>query len=385
MHNQSNRFRFLIVLTFIIFVITLFYGLRGKDFHFLNDVRWMKNEAGIRFGSYGIVYALIDNDQIKNTISKIETFSFEIAIKPEKFDLPGFNVILSLHDGQDSNQLIIGQWKSSIIVMNGDDYSRKRKTKRIEADIFSDPQKKLFLTVTTGSEGTKLFFDGRLIETKSNLILKIPKGNMISIALGNSVYGQNPWRGDIYGLAFYANRLETETIENHFKDWSKNQIIPLAEDKKPFLFLTFNEREGTEIIDHISAIQKLNIPTSFHILKKRFFSPPWQDFEANRKLFIDLTVNLVGFVPLGFILYALLIESGGVFHKKAILFSIVLCFLISLSIEIAQAWIPSRSSQMLDLMFNTTGAIIGAIFYKIRFEMRKCCQNILKSAGMNIY
>jgi glycopeptide antibiotics resistance protein len=33
--------------------------------------------------------------------------------------------------------------------------------------------------------------------------------------------------------------------------------------------------------------------------------------------------------------------------------------MLSLGIELAQAWIPSRSSQMLDLALNTMGGAIG--------------------------
>jgi glycopeptide antibiotics resistance protein len=46
------------------------------------------------------------------------------------------------------------------------------------------------------------------------------------------------------------------------------------------------------------------------------------------------------------------------------LITMALCFAISLSIEIVQAWLPSRSSQTLDVILNTTGALIGAMIYR---------------------
>jgi len=370
--NSNIRFKLLVASSFIILLMVLFFGLRGNGFHFSNDVTWIKDEPGIRFGNYGIAYAFIDNDQIKNNISGIETFSVEIALKPEDFDPDGFNLILSLHDGKDSNQLIVGQYQSSMIAMNGDDYSNKRKTKRIAADIFSKPPKKLLLTITTGDAGTKLYIDGKLAEARSDLILKIPKGDMLSFVLGNSVHGNSSWRGEVYGLAFYTDRLEPETIENRFNAWSKSHILPFTKDGRPFLFFTFDEREGTETIDYITGIQKLNIPASFPVLEKRFLSLSWWDFKPNKSFLIDFIINLLGFIPLGVALYALFIQSGGIFQKKAILLSVVLCFLISLCIEIAQAWMPSRSSQGLDLMLNTTGAFIGIILYKHLLKMKKC-------------
>lgn len=357
--NSNTRFILLIAFSLAILIITLFFGLSGKGFHFSNNVTWLKDQPGIRFGNYGIAYALIDNDLIKSAISPTGSFSIETAFKPEDFNTAGFDLMLSLHNGKDDSQLIVGQYRSHIIVMNGDDYSNKRKIKRISADIFSDPPKKLFLTITTGTEGTSLYIDGMLIASKPDLALSIPQGDTLKVTLGNSVYGKNSWRGEVYGLALYADSLEPETIAERFNSWVKDGIFPSAKGEHPFLLFTFDERKGSETTDHITGTQKLKMPAGFHVLKKRLISLPWSDFHASRGFFIDFFINLLGFIPLGFILCIFFAETGGIFQKKAILFSAILCFLMSLFIEIAQAWIPSRSSQGLDLILNTTGALIG--------------------------
>jgi hypothetical protein len=363
MLNSDIKFMLSAGLSLTILLIVLFFGLSGKGFHFSNGVTWIKDKPGIRFGNYGIAYAIIDDDQTKHNISRLKAFSIEIAIKPEAFDLEGFNLILSLYGGKDSNQLIVGQWKSYLIAMNGDDYSNKRKIKRISTDIDSDSPEKILLTITAGEEGTKLYIDGKLLKAESNLFLKIPGDNNLKITLGNSVYGKASWRGEVYGLALYADRLEPETIEKHFKDWSKNQILSFSRSENTLLFFTFNDGKGTETIDYVSGIQKLNIPPRFQILKKSFVSLPWRDFQADKSYLIDLIINLLGFIPSGFILCALFVQAGGILQKKALLLSVFLCFLISLCIEIVQAWIPSRSSQGLDLILNTFGALMGAKLY----------------------
>jgi glycopeptide antibiotics resistance protein len=78
----------------------------------------------------------------------------------------------------------------------------------------------------------------------------------------------------------------------------------------------------------------------------------------------DIIINLLGFLPLGFILDATLIKLGRIFEKRYLLITVSFCFTASLIIEIAQAWIPSRSSDILDLILNTPGALIGAIILK---------------------
>jgi VanZ family protein len=361
MQNSKIKLKLLFAISFVMLLIILFFGLSGKGFHFSNNVNWIQYEPGIRFENYGIAYALIDKNQIKNNIAAEKAFSIEIAFKPEGFDKNGFNLLLSLHDGNDSNQLIVGQWRSYIIAMNGDDYSNRKKIKRLEADIFSKPLKKLFLTVTTGEKGTVLYIDGKLIEARSDLTLKIPQGDMLWVTLGNSVSGKNSWKGEVYGLALYPNEHDPETVESHFNAWAGNPALPFNAVGKPSLFFAFDERSGTETRDRVTGTQKLYIPASFPVLDKRFISPLWPDFRPDKNFFMDFIINLLGFIPLGFVLCALFIQTRAVTQKKAIIFSVALCFLLSLGIEIAQAWIPSRSSQELDLILNTLGAFIGAL------------------------
>jgi glycopeptide antibiotics resistance protein len=43
--------------------------------------------------------------------------------------------------------------------------------------------------------------------------------------------------------------------------------------------------------------------------------------------------------------------------------------MISLTIELAQAWMTSRSSQSLDLIFNTLGGCLGAMLYRLYQQM----------------
>ena len=361
MNNSCSRLSVLISLSLAILLITLFFGLSGEGFNVSNGVSWIKAEPGLSFGNNGIAYASIDNNQIKNKISRLDAFSIEMALKFEDFELRGFNIILSIHAGKDYNQLVVGQWKSNLIVMNGDDYSYSRKIGRISADIFSKLPHRVLITITTGGKGTRLYIDGKLVKTDPNLILSIPEGDTQILTLGNSVYGKHSWRGEVYELALYRDRLAPETIENHLIPWSKNNMLSFVGQEKPIFFFTFNERKGTETTDHITGVQKLNIPGDFHILKKDFISLPRYDLVLNKNFYFDCIINLIGFVPLGFVLYVLFIQAGGVFQKKAIIFSVVFCFSISLYIEIVQAWIPDRSSDAIDLILNTAGAWIGTV------------------------
>lgn len=373
MSQKQNRIKFLFGLSLVILIGILFFGLRPKGFHSSNNVNWITDKPGISFGSYGIAHTALSDKRIESDFPESGSFSIEIAIKPEPRNQEGFNLILVLHDGRDRNQLLIGQYCSSLIIMNGNDYSNRRKTKRIALNqVFQSP-KEIFLSITTGDEDTSAYIDGRLIKRKKHLKLEIPRGGNTAprLILGNSVYGNSSWRGDIYGLAFYGYDLTSEQVKLHFNNWSKEQKFSYANQYKPSLLYLFDEKKGEMAIDHANGNHELKIPTRMHILEKRILAPPWIDLKLNKSFIQDFVINLVGFIPLGFILSATFIELGGTLKKRVILITVALCFAISLIIEVAQGWMPSRSSQILDLMLNTSGALIGTMAYG-EIERRQC-------------
>ncbi len=96
------------------------------------------------------------------------------------------------------------------------------------------------------------------------------------------------------------------------------------------------------------------------VLKKQILSIPWSHFEPNRGFFSDTIINLLGFVPLGFVLSIVLGGSGRLSNRDVLMTTVAMCFVFSLSIEIAQAWLPSRSSSLQDWVLNTSGGWLGA-------------------------
>ena len=125
----------------------------------------------------------------------------------------------------------------------------------------------------------------------------------------------------------------------------------------------FDETGGTRALDHSGGKHHLGIPLWIHIIKKDFLAPPWVNFIFDRSFLLDVIVNSIGFIPFAFVLSATLIRVGAL-EKQAVLITIAFCFMVSLALEILQAWMPSRSSSMLDLGLNTLGACMGAFTYR---------------------
>lgn len=81
--------------------------------------------------------------------------------------------------------------------------------------------------------------------------------------------------------------------------------------------------------------------------------PPWRDP-------FDLWANLVGYLPLGFLLAVAVRRSGwGLF--SALLLAVLGSGLMSFMSEVAQNFLPGRHPSLKDLAMNTLGALAGAL------------------------
>lgn len=343
-----------------------FFGLRPRDFYLFNNVTWISNQNGIHFSKYGIAYTdpCFSSDRSSSRLAD-SGLSVEIALKSDAVKDERFKFLLVLHNGDDSKQFLIGQWRSSIILMNGDDYNGKQGIKKIGMRRALLPLKTRFVAITSiEEEGTKVYIDGQLAAKKGDLFLKIPDGGEETrLVVGNSAYGKHSWEGNIYGLAIYQHRLTAEDVEYHFKRWSKERNFRFAKEDEPKLLYIFDEKTGETAFDQSGGNHHIKIPSIMKMLKREMLVLPWQDVELNRSLINDIIINILGFIPLGFLLNILFINMGGFIKEHAFLFTVSHCFVISLIIEIAQSWMPSRSSSMLDLMLNTLGAVLGAMCY----------------------
>ena len=349
-----------VALTMAVLFVTLFYGLRSKGYLFLNDVKWLTKQPGIHFKGYGIAYTEPFKVMKKTGDINANGFSIEIALKPANFHESGFNFLFAIHNGNDEKQLVIGQYHSWLIAMNGDDYDYKRKTKRITVKLEEALVMPRFVSIATGKDGTSFYLDGRLIRKKRDLALKIPEGEDARLLLGNSVYGRHHWKGEVMGLVVYKYPLSHQDVTTHFKHWLKNGNFLFAKKYKPDMLYVFDEKKGEKVMDRSGGNIDFHIPSKMKIFKKKILSFSWSSLTFNAEFFEDVMINLMGFIPLGFFLNTVFVKAGESFERHGILITVVLCFFVSLFIEIYQAWIPSRSSDVLDLALNTLGGGVGA-------------------------
>ncbi len=349
----------LLGLTVVILSVIAVFGLSPKETSYKNNVKWLNSPNGIRFDRYGMAYTDLVPDFEEDMFGK-NGFSIEMAFKPESYSEEGFRIILLLHGGNDTDQLLIGQWRSSIIVMNGDDYNHGRRIKRLMVKTNTALEQIRFITITTSPLGSKVYFDGKLMGNRKDLVLKMPK-DKVRLTLGNSVYGRHAWEGDIYGMSCYRHKLTGKEAKAHFNEWQQTRSFSFAKKSSPLILYLFEEKADGRIENHGSTNYPLYIPSRIRALKPAFFPLQWNKTKLNYNFLKDSLLNLFGFMPLGIILVATFQRAGGPFRDHPILMTLAVGFTVSFCIEFAQAWMPSRNSDMMDLVLNSLGTWIGAL------------------------
>ncbi len=92
----------------------------------------------------------------------------------------------------------------------------------------------------------------------------------------------------------------------------------------------------------------------------------WQPLPQYWKAF-DLWINILGYLPFGFLLTVSALRSGR--QRHAVLLGALAGALMSLLMEAAQSYLPSRVPSNLDLALNALGAALGATLANLLEEM----------------
>ncbi|MBX3679888.1 MAG: VanZ family protein [Rhodocyclaceae bacterium] len=86
-----------------------------------------------------------------------------------------------------------------------------------------------------------------------------------------------------------------------------------------------------------------------------FLAAPWPHYYRG----IDLILNVLGFLPLGFVMVPAM--PSRLSRSTCVLLTVVLCAMLSLSLETVQNFLPTRVPSNVDLGCNTLGALLGAL------------------------
>jgi hypothetical protein len=348
--------RALAVLCLLVVIGLLGAGLWPFNPHPRNEVSWAPDGQGLRFGDYGTI---LGSGMVTRPISSDGSCTVEIWLTPGLTD--DSNVILAFSIRDNALQFRIGQEGSALyvareVLRNGSVV----ESPYIHIDRVFQQGEAVLVTLTAGARGTEVYLNGSLARTRHDFSLSA--GDLTgNIVVANSPVGNNSWSGLLRGIALYGSELSAKEVLEHYRDWSTGDGDILMNLGSDTLYL-FREGAG-KVVHNLgpSKLTDLYIPDHYLILYPYFLYPFWKKFHLSLSSVQDISNNVVAFVPLGFLLNALLFRRQS--RRRSFWTSVLLGALLSLTIEVLQYFLPMRDSDTMDLLLNTLGTAVGAWLY----------------------
>jgi hypothetical protein len=261
-----------------------------------------------------------------------------------------FKKILDVRKPGGKEAFSIGQWKSYLLVRifappGGAAYREIGMPGILAAG------KPIDVVISSGPRGTILmdaggyvsgFHEVRLIQADTSL-------EGLALSLGNTPEVECPWSGTIYRLYLWGKELlASETVEDYLGDRSSSCDSAIAA-------FDFRPSAGETVPDASGAGNELTVPRHL-VFDKSILRIP----DMDRRMLPDVVANVVGFIPVGFSFSLWFRRPAGKRTIESAVLATLCCFGLSLLLETAQAWLPSRDSSLLDLAMNTLGAGLGS-------------------------
>jgi VanZ like family/Concanavalin A-like lectin/glucanases superfamily len=319
-----------------------------------NAVTWLGNENGLRFGDYGTIWSS-DTFQIPGSQEEASC-SLEIWLQPGL--TTDSNTLLSFSTAENPLQLSVHQYLS-LLILTRDIQSDRHRTAKIGIEGVFRQMKPVFITITSGPDQTAMYVNGVLAHTFPQfLLVKDFAGQLV---VGTSPVAADRWHGQLRGLAIYGQELTAAEVLRHYETWTTQGRPELLRNEQVIALYPFDEHVGDVVHNAVRRGIDLYIPERFSLLHQVFLEPFWKEYKPLWSYYRNILVNIVGFVPLGFFFCAYWSSVRPI--KRAGLATLVLGLAVSLTIEVLQSYLPTRSSGTTDLITNTLGTLVGVVGY----------------------
>lgn len=318
-----------------------------------NQALW--SHAGLWLGKHGTAFSL---GNIPYPEPGEQGRSIEMWLQPADPEYSG--TILAFYRPGKLQQFSLHQSKGFLALQDSPESAESVSDPTRIAYVFADfgqPARRC-VSITVGTKGTAAYVDGALVRALPDFR---PASESFTgrLVIGTSPVTNDSWSGSISGLALYKRELTVAEIRRDCESFNTRGRPDSDRASATYLF---DERAGNVIHDRAAANPGLDlfIPERFTILQEKFLEPVWDEFEWTKSYRKSIALNIAGFVPFGYFSYALLRFRRA---QAPFLTTILLGASVSLIIEVLQAFLPTRSSGTTDLITNTLGSCVGAVFY----------------------
>jgi VanZ family protein len=335
-----------------------------------NQVDWMAGGNGLQFGRYGTI---LSSDKFRSADTRENSpCSIEIWLVPAHSETSA--TLFAFYRPEGPREFSLHQ-SISDLVLRSDSHGRSfpsRFTSLYVDDVFHQGKPR-FITITSNGEQTAIYVDGGLARTAPGFPLSA-RDFQGELVVANSPTVDNSWSGVLRGFALYDQALSPSRVLDHFQAWIKQGQLDISTEDRPKALYCFGEAAGPLVRDQLSLSPDLYIPEWYTIYREVLLAPVWKEFHPTFSYWKDAFVNIFGFMPLGVVFCAYFSMSRSI--KRPFLFTTLLGFGLSLTIEVIQRFLPTRDSSTTDVINNTLGTFLGVALCR-----SKLCTSLLTHIG----
>jgi VanZ family protein len=360
------RRQILLTLACLLFGLSLFaIGLWPFNFRVDNHAELVPNAGGLKFAAPAERskqdlggMAFTPNPLVCRTQSSCEAgaLTLEMVLKATTEQSPCLKRIVDVRNADGTEAFYICQWKSSFLVcMFNTPPNLDRPYCRIGVGGLLQAGRTSFVSITSGERGIDIYVDGQLLEQYPGFRL-LKENEALDghrLYFGNAPDLTCPWSGDIYAFALYDRVMSPSDVAAGWERWQGGRTLLCAGEGAVACY-RLDRRHREEVADLSGSDNTLHVTNYLVFDKQVLRTPRSKDFFHQ-----DTIINLLGFVPFGFMVCLRLLSMGKFSPRGCLFFAATLGFAVSLAIELTQVWLPGRDSSLLDLTTNTMGSAIG--------------------------
>jgi VanZ family protein len=332
-------------------------GLALKGYRSANHACWLPDRDGLRFSRS----AMACQSQFDATRLDGAGLTIVLPLKAARPGGLGLSWIAGLVGEADAGTYAIESWGPHVVLSRTRAHSRRSERPLLTARLGYDTA--AVLVISSGREhGTRLYLDQAPVASSPRLIFFDTTAATARLLLGCAPDGKEVWQGEIYGLSLYNRELSPDEVRACVTAWhATHALTPLSGLIARY---RLNERRGTIASGGLPLAGPLLLPEKLTILRPQILTISRRSvLTENGTLKLDVIVNFIGFIPFGFLLAGWL-SLGRDRAAPAVLCPVCAgSALVSLTIELVQVFIPTRYSQLSDLVLNALGGLAGALLW----------------------
>ena len=309
-----------------VYVCTLFlFGLWPMNFREHNHAA-SNHRDGLILSPPSTVYS----KELPEKLLNLREFTICIDMSSDFSPSKGFGTILSYALDYERINFLVGQWRSGIeLRIASDDHARAISFGR--KNVFRKGNPSWFSIVYDGNV-MFLYQDGKKIAARRTGPLTFSTWNRsYPLVIGSDASGRSSWKGTIRSIAIFNRALQGNEILD---------IPGRLRELAPLICYSYTKTDGTTVADcGTPPPAHLIIPQRLVPYQRVFLELPIKKHGKFPGGLMDITINLIGFIPLGFFL-SLYMSQKNSSLARSLLISIAVGVSISLLIGSALgAWL----------------------------------------------